>query len=40
MNDIKPDVQEVEWRVDWIDQTQDRDRWLTLVNAVMNVRVP
>jgi hypothetical protein len=22
--------------MDWIDLVQDRDRWLTLVNAVMN----
>jgi hypothetical protein len=29
-----------EWNrgMDWIDQVQDRDRWLTLVIAVMNFR--
>jgi hypothetical protein len=26
--------------MDWIDLTPDRDRWLALVNSVMNVWVP
>jgi len=26
--------------VDWIGLTPDRDRWRTLVSAVMNLRVP
>jgi len=26
--------------VDWIYLAHDRDRWLTVVNAVMNLRVP
>jgi hypothetical protein len=38
---IKMDLQEVGCGgVDWIDLTQDRDRWRTLVNAEMNILVP
>jgi hypothetical protein len=27
------------WSVEWIQLAQDRDRWLALVNTVMNLRV-
>ena len=41
VNYIRMDVQEVGcvYR-DWIGLAQDRDRWRTLVSAVMNLRVP
>jgi hypothetical protein len=25
--------------MDWIDLTEDRDKWRTLVNAIMNLQV-
>jgi len=35
------DLQEMECGgMDWIDRALDRDRWQTLVNAAMNLRVP
>jgi hypothetical protein len=39
-DNIKMDVREMGWGTDWIDLAQDRDRWRTLVNAAMNLRVP
>jgi len=40
-NNIRMDLQEVECGVvDWIELAQNRDRWRTLVCAVMNLRVP
>ena len=39
--DIKMDLQEVGCGgMDWIKLAQDRDRWWTLVNAVMYLWVP
>ena len=38
---IRTDLQEVGCvYMDWIGLAQDRDRWRTLVSAVMNLRVP
>ena len=40
MDNIRVDLQEVGCGyMDWIGVAQDRDRWLTLVSAVMNLRV-
>ena len=40
-NYIKIDLQEVGCGyVDWIGLAQDRDRWQTVVSAVMNLQVP
>jgi hypothetical protein len=38
-DNIKMNLQEVGWGMDWIDMTQDRERWLSPVNVAMNVRV-
>ena len=41
VDNIRMDLQEVVCgNVDWIGLAQDRDRWRTLVSAVMNLRVP
>jgi len=40
-DNIKMDLQEVGREgMDWIELAQDRDRWRTLMNEVMNLRVP
>jgi hypothetical protein len=37
-DNIKMDLQDVEWGMDWIELAEDRDRRRALVNAVMNLR--
>ena len=40
VDNIRMDLQEVGCGyMDWIGLAQDRDRWRTLVSAVMNLRV-
>jgi hypothetical protein len=41
MDNIKMDLGEIGWvDIVWIDVTQDMDQWRSLVNTVMNLRVP
>ena len=41
VDNIRMDLQEMGcWYMDWIGLAQDRDRWRTLVSAVMNLQVP
>jgi hypothetical protein len=40
-DNIKRDLQEMGMEsMEWIDLTQERDRWLALVNDVMTLRIP
>jgi hypothetical protein len=41
VDNIKMDLGEIRWvGVDWIGLSQDRDQCKTLLNVVMNLRVP
>jgi hypothetical protein len=37
--EIRMDLRDIGWGVEWILLAQDKDRWRALVNAVMNLRV-
>jgi hypothetical protein len=40
-DNIKMDLREIGFGdVDWIQWTQDRDKWSALMNTVMNLRFP
>jgi hypothetical protein len=41
VDNIKIDLREIGWcDMDWIDLAQDKNHWRTLVNTMMNLRVP
>jgi hypothetical protein len=40
VDNIKMNLGELGWDVDWIDMAQDRDQWRPLVNTVLNLRAP
>jgi hypothetical protein len=41
VDNIRMDLGEVGWGdVDWIGLAQERNRWRTLVNSVLNLQVP
>jgi hypothetical protein len=41
VHNIKMNLREIGWGgMDWIGLVQDREQWRTLVNTVMNFRVP
>lgn len=40
-DNIKTYLKEIGWeRMNWIDLHQDRDRWWTVLNALINLLVP
>jgi hypothetical protein len=40
VDNIIMDLREIGWDgLDWIDLAQNRDKWMALVNTVMNLRV-
>jgi hypothetical protein len=40
LDDIKMDLREIRCGMDRIDLAQDSNQWMSLVNTVMNLRVP
>jgi hypothetical protein len=41
VDNIKMDLRKIGWNcLDWIDMAQDRGQWMSLVNTVLNLRVP
>jgi hypothetical protein len=41
VDNVRIDLGEIRWDdVDWIDVAEDRDQWRSLVNTILNFRVP
>jgi hypothetical protein len=40
VDDIKMDLREIEFSMDWIDLAQDRDQWSAFFNIVIKFLVP
>jgi hypothetical protein len=41
MNNIKMDLRETGWSgMDWMDLTQNKDKWRAVVNMAMNLQFP
>ena len=39
-DNIKMNIQDVGWGMDWINLAQDKEGWRAFVNVVMNIHVP
>jgi hypothetical protein len=39
-DNIKVDLQQLGWGMEWLDLARDRDGWLALVNAVRKFSIP
>jgi hypothetical protein len=39
-DNMKMDLLEVGWGMDWIDMAEERDMWRAFANTGMNLRVP
>jgi hypothetical protein len=38
-DNTKMDLREIGWGMDWIDVSQDRDRWQAVLNKVIKLQV-